>query len=191
MMSPLVKTGERMLVPRFPALVVLCLPLQLPTALRNTATIDQERVMKTAFTDEFEKIAVAGGVTFLPGLVEKIARPNEDFAVSSKKSNTGKPAYPIPDKKHAISALGFAKMHHDKSDLAEVRKDVASKYPDLVHKEARAAIVAVTKFAEPKKGKEKDSSGMGMMGPSSAAPPGMMGGPPPGSAMKATMQAGM
>jgi hypothetical protein len=150
--------------------------------------------MKTAFIDEFEKISNAGGVSFLPGLM-KTARPNEDFAVSSKKSNTGKPAYPIPDKKHAISALGFAKMHHDSADLAEVRKDVAAKYPDLVHK-AASVLVAVTKFANdscvPKKGKEKDSNmGMGTYGPASAAPPGMMGGPPPGAAMKATMQAGM
>jgi hypothetical protein len=188
--------GERMPAPRYPVLADSCLPQLHPTALKSTGTIDQERMMKTAFADEFEKIALAGGIDFVPGLVEKIARPTTDFSVSAKKSNTGKPAYPIPDKKHAISALGFAKMHHDTKDLAEVRKDVAAKYPDLVHKEgsARSALVAITKFAEscmPKKGKEKDSSGMGMMGPSSAAPPGMMGGPPPGSAMKATMQAGM
>ena len=58
-----------------------------------------------------------------------IAKKN--FAVSAKASNTGKPAYPIPDKAHARAALGFAAMHHDKKDLAEVRKDVARKFPDM------------------------------------------------------------
>ena len=60
--------------------------------------------------------------------------PKKDFAVSAKASNTGKPAYPLEDRQHAISALGFSKMHGDSADAAEVRKDVAKKYPDLVKK---------------------------------------------------------
>jgi len=63
----------------------------------------------------------------------KIARPEHDFAVTAKQSNTGKPAYPIPDKQHAASALGFAKMHGDTKDYSEVRKDVEKKFPGLIH----------------------------------------------------------
>lgn len=65
---------------------------------------------------------------------ERKELPKNDFAVSSKKSNTGKPAYPIPDAQHARSALGFAKMHGDEADIARVRAKVEAKYPDLVKK---------------------------------------------------------
>jgi hypothetical protein len=58
--------------------------------------------------------------------------PGKDFAVSAKKSNTGKEAYPIEDRQHAASALGFAKMHHDKSDLAAVRAKIKAKFPDML-----------------------------------------------------------
>lgn len=74
--------------------------------------------------------------------------PKKDFAVSSKSSNTGKPAYPIEDKQHAIAALGFSKMHGDSADAAKVRAHVAEKYPDLVKKAAvslPAALVAIAK----------------------------------------------
>ena len=57
--------------------------------------------------------------------------PKKDFAVTSKKSNTGKPAYPIPD---ARSALGFAKMHGDTADYAAVRAKVEKKFPGLIEK---------------------------------------------------------
>jgi hypothetical protein len=60
----------------------------------------------------------------------------KNFAVSAKASNTGKPAYPIEDKKHAGIALGLAKMHGDSKDIAEVKKDVAAKYPGMEHKTA-------------------------------------------------------
>lgn len=161
--------------------------------------------MKTPMVDEFQKIAAAGGLTFVVKLGNELTSesrsdvPKKDFAVSAKKSNTGKPAYPIEDRQHAISALGFAKMHHDKADIAEVKKDVAAKYPDLVHKAASVlgpTLNAIYKHAcdsaMPKKGKEKDGNmGMGTYGPASSPPPGMMGGPAPGHAMKATMSAGM
>lgn len=58
------------------------------------------------------------------------------FAVPAKKSNTGKPAYPIPDEQHARSALGFAKMHGDSADYAAVRAKVEKKYPNLMKKQA-------------------------------------------------------
>jgi hypothetical protein len=58
--------------------------------------------------------------------------PGSDFAVKAKKSNTGKEAYPIPDRQHARSALGFAKMHGDAADLAAVRKKIQAKYPDML-----------------------------------------------------------
>jgi hypothetical protein len=55
----------------------------------------------------------------------------KNFAVKAKASNTGKPAYPIPDKAHARAALGFAAMHHDSKDLADVRAAIAKKFPDM------------------------------------------------------------
>lgn len=60
--------------------------------------------------------------------------PKGDFAVPAKKSNTGKPAYPIPDAQHARSALGFAKMHGDTADYAKVKAKVDKKFPGLEQK---------------------------------------------------------
>ena len=92
-------------------------------------------IMRTAFEDELTKIAAAKEAKELtPEARSHVAKKN--FAVSSKASNTGKPAYPIPDKAHARSALGFAAMHGDKKDISEVRKDVARKFPGMVKKEA-------------------------------------------------------
>src|SRR3954464_11031449 len=39
--------------------------------------------------------------------------PKKDFAQPSKEEAGHKGKYPIPDRQHARSALGFAKMHHD------------------------------------------------------------------------------
>jgi hypothetical protein len=75
--------------------------------------------------------------------------PKKDFAVSAKKSNTGDKAYPIPDRQHAASALGFAKMHHDSADLAAVRAKIKEKYPDMLSK---AAGEALKKFISGAKG---------------------------------------
>ena len=83
--------------------------------------------VQVSLFDELTKIA--GELT--EAAREHIAKKN--FAVSAKASNTGKPAYPIEDKAHARAALGFAAMHHDKKDLAEVKKDVEAKYPGMVH----------------------------------------------------------
>jgi len=85
--------------------------------------------------DELSKIA---------GELTESARdklPGKDFAVKAKKSNTGEEAYPIPDRQHARSALGFAKMHHDSADLAAVRAKIKQKYPDMLDKAAFAEAI--------------------------------------------------
>jgi alkylhydroperoxidase/carboxymuconolactone decarboxylase family protein YurZ len=79
-----------------------------------------------AFRDEFEKISAE----LTPEARSKL--PGKDFAVKAKKSNTGKEAYPIPDRQHARSALGFAKMHGDEADLSAVRAKIKAKYPDML-----------------------------------------------------------
>lgn len=108
-----------------------------------------------AFENELEQILSTTKLAAELTEASRSSLPKKDFAVSAKKSNTGKPAYPIEDRKHAISALGFSKMHGDSGDAAEVKKDVARKYPDLV--------------------KEKDSQGMSM-GPATGPQGGMQGG---------------
>jgi len=60
--------------------------------------------------------------------------PKKDFAVPASKSNTGERAYPIPDRQHARSALGFAKLHGDASDYERVRAKVEAKFPDMLKK---------------------------------------------------------
>lgn len=96
-------------------------------------------IMRTAFEDELTKIAGAKEAKDLTTEArEHIAKKN--FAVSAKASNTGKPAYPIEDKAHARAALGLAGMHGDKKDIAEVRKDVAHKFPGMV-KEKKAFVL--------------------------------------------------
>ena len=57
----------------------------------------------------------------------------KNFAISAKQSDTGKPAYPIHDPKHARIALGLVGMHGTPAEKAEVRKDVAKKYPGIEH----------------------------------------------------------
>lgn len=64
----------------------------------------------------------------------QVAKKN--FALTSKQSTTGKPAYPIHDEQHARSALGFVSMHGTPEQKAEVRKDIERKYPHLIKKTA-------------------------------------------------------
>jgi uncharacterized membrane protein YsdA (DUF1294 family) len=97
--------------------------------------------IRSAFVDELTKIATE----LTEEAREHIAKKN--FAVSAKASNTGKPAYPIPDKAHARAALGFAAMHHDKKDLAEVRKDVEHKFPGMVHEKHAATLGETLPYA--------------------------------------------
>jgi hypothetical protein len=86
----------------------------------------------SSFSTEMQKI---GGCTKLAEELTSEARsklPGKDFAVKAKKSNTGQEAYPIPDRQHARSALGFAKMHGDSADLSAVRAKIKSKFPDML-----------------------------------------------------------
>jgi hypothetical protein len=71
--------------------------------------------------------------------------PKQDFAVSAKKSNTGKAAYPIPDRQHAESALGFSKMHGDTADYERVRAKVKKLYPDMIKEKAASVSESVGK----------------------------------------------
>lgn len=66
--------------------------------------------------------------------------PKKDFAQPGKEEagHTGK--YPIPDRQHARSALGFAKMHHDSGALAAVRAKVEQKYPDMLGHEKDSCL---------------------------------------------------
>jgi hypothetical protein len=86
--------------------------------------------MLRSMRDELEKVAEE----LTPEARKKL--PGKDFAVKAKSSNTGKEAYPIPDRQHARSALGFAKMHGDSSDLASVRAKIKAKYPDMLKESA-------------------------------------------------------
>jgi hypothetical protein len=55
----------------------------------------------------------------------------KNFALSAKQSDTGKPAYPIEDRRHAANALARVKQHGDSGERAEVYRDVAKKYPEM------------------------------------------------------------
>lgn len=91
-----------------------------------------------AFARELLALTEAGGLSpflkFAAELTEEKRDdlPKKDFAVPASKSNTGEKAYPIPDRQHAASALGFAKMHGDSADLTKVKAKVEAKYPDMV-----------------------------------------------------------
>jgi len=63
---------------------------------------------------------------------EHIAKKN--FALTSKQSETGKPAYPIHDAQHARTAIGMVGMHGTPQQKAEVYKDIVRKYPELAAK---------------------------------------------------------
>lgn len=62
--------------------------------------------------------------------------PKKDFAQPKKEEAGHKGKYPIPDRQHAKSALGFAKMHGDSEAYAAVRAKVKAKYPDMLEKTA-------------------------------------------------------
>jgi hypothetical protein len=61
--------------------------------------------------------------------------PKKDFAQPTKEEEGHEGKYPIPDKQHARSALGFAKMHHDSGALAAVRAKIHKKFPGMLHKD--------------------------------------------------------
>lgn len=72
---------------------------------------------------------------------ERVEIPKKDFAQPKKIDPTTetKGKYPIPDRQHAKSALGFAKMHGDSAAYAAVRKKVKAKYPDMLDGEEKTA----------------------------------------------------
>ena len=59
----------------------------------------------------------------------------KNFAIKSRartKSQKAKPGnYPIHDRQHARSALGFVAMHGTPEEKARVRRAVCRKYPDM------------------------------------------------------------
>jgi hypothetical protein len=74
------------------------------------------------------------------GLVKGAARLSEQrrehlskstFAEPNKEEDGHKGEYPITDRRHAVVALGLAKMHHDNAGLAAVKAKVKQKYPDI------------------------------------------------------------
>ena len=75
--------------------------------------------------------------------------PKKDFAQPGKEEAGHRGKYPIPDRQHARTALGFAKMHHDAGALAAVKKKIHQKFPDM--------------DVEGRGGEEKDSC-MGKLG---------------------------
>jgi hypothetical protein len=103
--------------------------------------------MQAAFEDELTKIAEVKSAAPLTA-EQRSDLPKKDFAVKPKKSNTGKEAYPIPDRQHAQSALGFAKMHGDAADLASVRAKIKAKYPDMLKAAMPSFIQGVKTFLE-------------------------------------------
>lgn len=109
--------------------------------------MDESVLRARAFREAYVKLATELTADARSHLAPK------NFALSAKQSDTGKPAYPIEDKQHARSALGFVGMHGSPSEKSEVYKDVARKFPDLAAKSSVPAL----------RSKEKDSN-MGQNG---------------------------
>ena len=66
----------------------------------------------------------------------------KNFALTPKQSDTGKPAYPIEDKRHAANALSRVKQFGSPKEKAEVYKDVAKKYPGLAEHSSVPSVKA-------------------------------------------------
>jgi len=78
---------------------------------------------------------------------ERRALPNKDFALPGKgKGPEGKQAgsYPIPDEKHARSALSLVAQHGTPEEKATVRAKVKKKFPNIDVNEGLGASMAVT-----------------------------------------------
>ena len=63
---------------------------------------------------------------------QRKAIPKKDFAIPSKKPDSG--SYPIPDRSHAQNALARSS---GKPEAATVRAKVAAKYPDMGKKSGK------------------------------------------------------
>ena len=78
---------------------------------------------------------------------ERRALPDKDFALPGKgKGPEGKQAgsYPIPDEKHARSALSLVAQHGTPEEKATVRAKVKKKFPNIDVNEGLGASMAVT-----------------------------------------------
>lgn len=62
---------------------------------------------------------------------DRTSIPKKDFAQPSKEEAGHKGKYPVPDRQHARSALGFAKMHGDTAAYTAVKRKVRAKFPDM------------------------------------------------------------
>jgi hypothetical protein len=82
--------------------------------------------LQAAFEDELTKIAADLTSSARAHIKEK------NFAIPEERK------YPIEDKQHAESALGFSKMHGSSEEQSRVRAAVAKKYPGMQKKEALA-----------------------------------------------------
>lgn len=77
---------------------------------------------------------------------QRAGLPKSDFARPSHASTTeGKQepgSYPVPDKQHARSALGFAAMHHGKDSgvYQQIATKVRAKFPHYAQKESSMLI---------------------------------------------------
>lgn len=96
---------------------------------------------------ELQKIAE----DLTPEARAQIAKKN--FALTSKQSDTGKPAYPIHDEQHARTALGMVGMHGTPEQKSEVYKDIVRKYPEMAAKSK-----AIQKWQESKTATVADSN---------------------------------
>lgn len=67
-----------------------------------------------SFRDELEKISYEIKPSDRPSI------PKGEFAQPGKEEAGHKGKYPMPDRQHYRSALGFAKMHHDEGALAAI-----------------------------------------------------------------------
>jgi len=60
--------------------------------------------------------------------------PTSEFALPGKgegEKGVGAGSYPVPDRKHAVAALGLVGMHGSSAEKAAVRRKVHEKYPDI------------------------------------------------------------
>jgi hypothetical protein len=111
-----------------------------------------------AFVDELGKIAS----DLTEAARAQIAKKN--FALSKNQSSTGKPAYPIHDREHARAALGMVGMHGTSAQKAEVRKDVARQYPDMLKKKAASLASRVGAGLRSERGGHgAELAGLGML----------------------------
>lgn len=101
------------------------------------------QTVQEAFENELWKIAA--DLTS----VQRADIPKKNFALTSKQSTTGKPAYPIHDLPHARLALAFVKMHGTDQQKGEVYKDVARKYPELAQRSSVPGLQEQAKSAMP------------------------------------------